>query len=71
MFPTGTEPNEPTLLPSGMTGDGVDEDARDAARSAATAASNAQAELDEHEASTHNHDTVARDAARSAGHGGE
>ena len=78
-FADGTTRDE--TLPSGDGGGPLtDQEARDAAASAATTASNAataasnardaaaaaQAELDEHEASTHNTDRTARDAAAAA-----
>ena len=54
-------------LPDGMGGgSGVDQTARDSASNAQTDADAAQAEIDAHEASTHNHDATARAAAATA-----
>ena len=70
-FDDGTTRDE--TLPAGMTGDGTDQTARDAAAAAqstgdgaTTAAAAAQSDIDAHEASTHNTDTTARDAAAAA-----
>ena len=70
-FDDGTTRDEP--LPAGMTGGGEDQTARDAAAAAqstadgaASAAANAQSEIDEHEAAPHNADTTARTAASAA-----
>ena len=59
-FDDGTTRDDP--LPAGMTtGDGTDQTARDAA-------ADAQAEIDVHEATPHNTDTVARSTARNGAH---
>ena len=71
-FADGTTRDE--ILPAGMTtGGGADQTARDAAAQAqtraddaASAAANAQSEIDAHEATPHNTDTVARSTARNA-----
>ena len=70
-FDDGTTRDDP--LPAGMTGGGADRTARDAAAAAqstadgaASAAVNAQAEINAHEASTHNTDGTARTAASAA-----
>ena len=64
-FDDGTTRDDP--LPAGMTGgDGTDQTARDAADGAQTAADAAQADLDTHEGTPHNHDATARDAAATA-----
>ena len=70
-FNDGTTRDEP--LPAGMTGDGTDQAARDAAAAAqstgdgaTTAAAAAQSDIDAHEASTHNTDAGARTAAAAA-----
>ena len=71
-FDDGTTRDDP--LPAGMTtGGGADQTARDAAAQAqtraddaASAAANAQSEIDAHEATPHNTDTVARSTARNA-----
>ena len=69
-FDDGTTRDE--ILP-GMTGDGADQTARDAAAAAqstgdgaTTAAAAAQSDIDAHEASTHNTDAGARTAAAAA-----
>ena len=65
VFSDGTTRTE--ALPSGMGGGpGEDATARDAAATAQTRADDAQAEIDAHEATTHNTDTVARSTARNA-----
>ena len=63
-FNDGTTRDEP--LPAGMTGDGTDQTARDAADGAQTAADAAQADLDTHERTPHNTDGTARTAAAAA-----
>ena len=70
-FDDGTTRDE--TLPAGMTGDGTDQTARDAAAAAqstgdgaTTAAAAAQSDIDAHEASTHNTDAGARTAAAAA-----
>ena len=63
-FDDGTTRDDP--LPAGMTGDGTDQTARDAADGAQTAADAAQADLDTHERTPHNTDGTARTAASAA-----
>ena len=64
-FDDGTTRDDP--LPAGMTGgDGTDQTARDAADGAQGTADAAQADLDAHEGTPHNHDATARDAAAAA-----
>ena len=65
VFSDGTTRTE--ALPSGMGGGPLtDQDARDSAAAAQSRANAAQAEIDAHEATPHNHDTTARDAALNA-----
>ena len=71
-FADGTTRDE-TLPAAGTTGDGTDQPARDAAAQAetraddaASAAANAQSDIDAHEATPHGTDQTARDAAAAA-----
>ena len=64
-FEDGTTRDE-TLPAAGMTGDGTDQTARDAAAAAQSAADAAQSDIDAHEASPHNMDITAQSVAFNA-----